>query len=120
MSKTYVKEELSDFRIEVSEPPIPVESVTETRFSNFRCWREGRKRISVKEAEGMTHFQIAQKLLEISSPGWFGQMSDDAELRLTQSRKYILRRHGKEHFESATVYETTLGLLRQNATERDV
>ena len=120
MAKKYIKSEISTFQIEVSEPPLSVESdsITDTvqiRFTNCRCWSGGWERFSAKEADGMTHFQIAKRLFEMSSPDWsFHQMSDEAAVRLIQSRIYLVKKNGKEHSEFPVVFETTLGLLRQS------
>ena len=120
MAKKYIKPEISTFQIEVSEPPLSVESdsITDTdqiRFTNCRCWSGGWERMSAKEADGMTHFQIAKRRFEMSSPDWsFHEMSDEAAVRLIQSRIYLWKKNGKEHSEFPVVFETTLGLLRQS------
>ena len=120
MAKTYIRPEKSTYHIEVSERPVPMETdpaadTWEIRFTNFRCWSGGWERLSAKEAEGLTHFQIAKTLLEASSPDWeVHEMPDDSTVRLIQSRIYLVKKNGKEHSEFPVVFETTLGLLRQS------
>jgi hypothetical protein len=118
MAKTYIKPEKNTFQIEVAKPLIPVENdlsqTDQSRFTNFRCWTGGWERLRAKEAGGMTHMQIARRLLEMSSPDWsFHAMPDDSDVRLIETRSYMLKKNGKEHSEYTTVFETRLGLLRQ-------
>lgn len=120
MAKTYIRQERSTYHIEVSEPPVPmVPEVIEAntggiRFTNFRCWTHGWESLSVQEADGMTPIEIAGKLLAMGGDdSFYGEMPDESTVRLIQSKIYLLRKNGKEHSEFPTVFETTLGVLRQ-------
>lgn len=120
MAKTYIGQEKSTYHIEVSEPPVPIEPEVDgayagrIRFTNFRCWTHGWERLSVQEADGMTPSEIAGRLLEMGGDdSFFAKMSDDSSVRLILSKTYLLRKNGKEHSEFPTVFETTLGVLRQ-------